>query len=64
MSKKAGWARPINANKHHFFLEDEVTSICGRWMYFATDLEPDTFESSEDCASCRRKVNKKSGASS
>lgn len=29
MSKKAGWARPINASKHHFFAEDEVTSICG-----------------------------------
>ncbi|QRU18700.1 hypothetical protein I6K36_24100 [Klebsiella pneumoniae] len=59
MSKKSGWARPINANKHHFFLEGEVTSICGRWMYFGIDREPDMFESPDDCAACRRKVNKR-----
>ena len=62
MSKKAGWARPINASKHHYFAEDEATSICGRWMYFGHDREPDTFESPDDCVACRRKLNKERAA--
>lgn len=64
-NRKAGWSRPINCNKHHFFGEDEITSICGKWMYFGHDRETDTFESPDDCADCRRQLNKlkaKSGA--
>ncbi|MFH2431889.1 hypothetical protein [Citrobacter freundii] len=57
MSKKAGWARPLNANKHHFFAENEATSVCGRWMYFGHDREPDTFESPDDCVVCRKKLS-------
>lgn len=54
----AGWARPINANKHHYFKENEMTSICGKWMLFSDNREPDTFESADDCAACRKKINK------
>ncbi len=63
MSKRnAGWARPLNSRKHHFFKEDEVTSICGRWMMFGDGREPDTFESPDDCAACRKKLSKEGGA--
>ncbi|EDZ8927967.1 hypothetical protein FWN46_08010 [Salmonella enterica] len=58
MNRKAGWARPINASKHHYFTEGATTSICGRWMYFGHNREPDTFESPDDCATCRRKLNR------
>ncbi|KNC93629.1 hypothetical protein [Trabulsiella odontotermitis] len=55
--RNAGWARPVNASKHHYFKEDEVTSICGRWMLFSDIREPDTFESPDDCKECRKRVN-------
>lgn len=59
VSKKSqGWARPLMAKKHHYFAEGEVTSICGGWMYFGNEREPDTFESPDDCKKCRRKLNK------
>ncbi|MDX1857191.1 hypothetical protein SFA64_00085 [Escherichia coli] len=44
--------------KHHYFAEGEITSICGGWMYFGNEREPDTFESPDDCKKCRRKLNK------
>ncbi|HEY2452849.1 MAG TPA: hypothetical protein VGI71_09550 [Scandinavium sp.] len=54
--RAAGWARPVNANKHHYFKAGELTSICGRWMLFSDNREPDTFESPDDCTACRRKL--------
>ncbi|EAT2562205.1 hypothetical protein EI761_18120 [Salmonella enterica] len=48
----------MNASKHHYFTEGAVTSICGRWMHFGHNREPDTFESPDDCAACRRKLNR------
>lgn len=59
MSKTSpGWARPLMAKKHHYFAEGESTSICGGWMYFGNEREPDTFESPDDCKKCRRKLKK------
>lgn len=55
---KAGWARPLNSRRHHFFKAGEITSICGKWMLYSDNREPDTFESPDDCASCRKKINK------
>ncbi|HDX3854813.1 TPA: hypothetical protein RXP54_003056 [Escherichia coli] len=57
-SLPAGWARPLVARKHHFFKTGENISICGRWLYLAHNREPDTFESPDDCAECRRRLNK------
>ncbi|ELD0485488.1 hypothetical protein QUQ58_002004 [Escherichia coli] len=56
--RAAGWGRPARSKKYHYFAENEVTSICRRWMYFG-EREPDSFESPDDCAVCRRKLNKK-----
>ncbi|HEY3591901.1 MAG TPA: hypothetical protein VGL07_17810 [Buttiauxella sp.] len=54
----AGWARPLNSRKHHFFKEGEAVSICGKWMLVNPVREPDTFESPDDCLACRRKLTK------
>lgn len=55
--RTAGWGRPARSKKYHYFAENEVTSICCRWMY-SGEREPDSFESLDDCAVCRRKLNK------
>ena len=55
--RTAGWGRPARSKKYHYFAENEVTSICRRWMY-SGEREPDSFESPDDCAVCRRKLNK------
>lgn len=57
IERSAGWARPAKSRKYHYFARDEVTSICRRWMY-SGEREPDSFESPDDCAVCRRKLNK------
>lgn len=55
-----GWGRPVNSSKHHYFKERR--SVCGKWMYFSNDLEPDSFESPDDCRACRKKINAKKDA--
>lgn len=56
MAIREGWARPLNSKKHHFFRDG--ASVCGKWMLFSKDLEPDTFKSPDDCAACRKKLEK------
>lgn len=58
MTKPAGWSRPLNSKKHHYFEEGSSESICGKWLFFGGSREPDTFESPDDCAACRKKLNK------
>lgn len=57
LTRRAGWARPLMGSKHHYFKENETESICGRWMLYGDDREPDTFESPDDCKACRKKLN-------
>jgi hypothetical protein len=54
---KAGWGWPANSRKAHYFNDSELTSLCGKWMYAGFRDEED-FESSDDCALCRRKLDK------
>lgn len=62
MAKSSGgWVRPLRANKHHYFKAGEVVSICGKWMCSNPIREPDTFESADDCAACRKKINGEKG---
>jgi hypothetical protein len=51
-----GWARPLNSRKHHYFRKRQ--SVCGKWMLFNDNLEPDTFASPDDCVACRRALDK------
>ena len=52
-----GWGWPANSRKSHYFQEGEAISVCGKWM-FTGQRERDSFESSDDCASCRRWVKR------
>ena len=48
-----GWGFPYLSKKAHWFIESR--SLCGKWMYMGV-LHPDLFESPDDCAACRRKL--------
>lgn len=51
----AGWARPINSKKWHWFDAKSEISACGRWMYFGERPEPEGDDHPDNCAACRRK---------
>lgn len=51
---KAGWARPIDSRKWHFFRAEDTRSICGRWMYFGERPEPGGDDHPENCTACRK----------
>jgi hypothetical protein len=56
----AGWGMPGNSRKFHFFDADSLTSLCGKWGFFAGRRDPDNgTKSKDDCAACRRKVDAK-----
>ena len=53
-----GWVYPLNARKAHYFY-NELVSLCRGWMMFSLGAaKPDTFESPDDCKTCRRKLTK------
>ena len=57
---EGGWACPANSRKWHFFGPDKM-SLCRKWaMPFSSlnQLEPEDGYSPDDCAACRRKLNK------
>ena len=50
-----GWSKPHASRKWHYFEENEIVSICGRWAY-ASDDRSDNFHDSEDnCKKCKQK---------
>lgn len=53
-----GWLKPIQARKFHYF-RDGRQALCGRWLLLANgNLEPETGPGPDDCAACRRKLDK------
>lgn len=58
----AGWTFLAGAaRKAHYFAEGETRSLCGKWGRFNrpdAGLEPETGPSIDDCAACRRKLDK------
>ena len=53
---REGWGFPGLGRRWHYFRGSE--SLCGKWM-FTGPLEPDQGgKSSEDCAACRRALDK------
>jgi hypothetical protein len=56
---RTGWWFPTNSRKAHFF-NDSITSLCGKWMCLGSNphLEPDDKPSKDDCAACRKKLDK------
>lgn len=50
----AGWARPINSRKWHWFAAGSHIAICGRWMYFGERPEPAGDDHPDNCTACRQ----------
>lgn len=58
----AGWGFPGTARKAHYFHTEEITSVCGRWMY-SGPREPETgLRSRSDCVACVKVVEKMAAA--
>lgn len=53
----AGWGWPFLSRKAHFYSDGEAISLCGKWMHTGP-RDNSAFESNDDCAACRRKLNK------
>lgn len=54
--RDAGWARPTNSRKWHFFIKD--MSVCGRWLLLV-EVSPDTegdHSSVDDCVACAKRA--------
>lgn len=49
-----GWARPWNAKKWHYF-DDDLVSLCKRWMFAGEEAEDYSDNHSANCVECRRK---------
>ena len=54
-TKIAGWARPLAANRYHYFPADDHTAICGGWFY-GGEREEGKDTHSDNCAACKKKL--------
>jgi len=54
---EAGWGWPALARKAHWFPENSLTSLCGRWLYSGPREDSDK-PSKDDCTMCRHKREK------
>lgn len=52
---QAGWARPAQSRKWHYFPAHELRAICGNWL-FGGEREDGYDDHADNCAACRRKV--------
>jgi len=50
-----GWGWPMRARKAHWFADNALISLCGRWMY-SGPREKSPASSKDDCTVCRRKL--------
>jgi len=55
----AGWARPINSSKWHWFDANSEVSICGRWLFFGARPEPEGDHHPDNCAGCRSRKTRR-----
>lgn len=53
----SGWFWLHNAPKWHYFLANG-NSLCGRWMTFGRAFEQGNDGSPDNCAACRKKLEK------
>ena len=54
--ERVGWGFPGASRKAHYF-DGDLIALCGKWMY-SGPLEPDEGTSKDDCAACRKKLDK------
>lgn len=58
MADNEGWGWPSDSRKAHYFAADG-RSLCGKWGRFGLPLTAGDYESPDDCADCRRRLNKR-----
>lgn len=54
----AGWAKPANSRKYHYFPASETMALCHRWMFAGEYREDEYDEHPENCTACRKLVIK------
>lgn len=57
-----GWVKLFNWRKFHWV--EDGTSLCGKWMYWGQDsnaFDDDTTVKKDECAVCRKKLDKREG---
>lgn len=61
-SAKEGWGRNPNMNKWHYFVEGADMTLCRQWFVFIVPfLEQGKDDHPDNCAKCKRKLEKKKG---
>lgn len=50
-----GWARPCQSRRYHYFLADEMRSICGAWTHGGIRRDEDD-DHYDNCPHCRKAV--------
>jgi hypothetical protein len=56
-TKSEGWGviRPGDRKAHYY---RDMTSLCRRVGFYTGPLDPDTFKSAQDCAACRKALDR------
>ncbi len=49
-----GWGCPANSRKAHYFVADDMRSLCGKWAYTGERFD-DKHDHSLNCADCKRR---------
>ena len=49
-----GWGWPLNSRKAHYFRH--TMSLCRRYGFYRSYLEPDDKPSPDDCKACRKEL--------
>jgi hypothetical protein len=56
IGEEEGWGKPARTKKWHYFVG--IRSLCGRWAYRG-ELEQGNDDSPDNCAACRKKLEKR-----
>jgi hypothetical protein len=54
-----GWVWFFNSRKAHYIKEHRA--LCGRWLYLGSGYEQGKDDSPDNCAECKRKLQKLKG---
>jgi len=53
--EQQGWSFPANSKKAHYFLANEIRSLCMKWMY-AGEREDSKDDSLDNCKDCIKRL--------
>jgi len=52
-----GWGWPSNSKKAHYFPENSIMSLCGKWLYKGK-VEEGSDDSNDNCTTCKKALQK------